>query len=146
MPNSRVPGGLLSSAVWICVMNRRRWNDQRGAVAVEFALVFPLLILVLFGVIEYGAVYNAQLVVTGAAREAAREMAVTGNAGSARTAALNAADGLTPALSSGDVAISGACAPGNDVTITISYDKPFITGLFGAKVGLTGVATRRCGG
>jgi Flp pilus assembly protein TadG len=127
-------------------MTRRRWNDQRGAVAVEFALVFPLLILVLFGVIEYGAIYNAQLVVTGAAREAAREMAVTGNAGSARTAALTAAPGLVPALSTGDVAISGACAPGHDVTVTISYDKPFITGLFGAKVDLTGVATRRCGG
>ncbi|HWM34350.1 MAG TPA: TadE/TadG family type IV pilus assembly protein, partial [Pseudolysinimonas sp.] len=47
-------------------MTWRRWKDQRGAVAVEFALVFPLLILVLFGVIEYGAVYNAQLQITGA--------------------------------------------------------------------------------
>ena len=126
-------------------MTRRRWND-RGAVAVEFALVFPLLILVLFGVIEYGAIYNAQLVITGAAREGAREMAVTGNAGSARTAALTAAPGLVPALSTGNVQISGACAPGRDITVTISYDKPFITGLFGAKVDLTGVATRRCGG
>lgn len=127
-------------------MLRRRWKDDSGAVAVEFALVFPLLILVLFGVIEYGAVYNAQLVVTGAAREAAREMAVTGNAGSARSAALTAAPGLVPALKTSDVQISGACSPGQDVTITISYQKPFITGLFGAKVDLTGVATRRCGG
>lgn len=126
-------------------MNRRRWGDQRGAVAVEFALVFPLLILVLFGVIEYGAVYNAQLQVTGAAREAAREMAVTGNAGSARSAAL-AATALAPALTSGDIAFSRTCAPGADVTVTITYAKPFITGLFGATVDLTGVATRRCGG
>jgi Flp pilus assembly protein TadG len=127
-------------------MTRRRWTDDRGAVAVEFALVFPLLILVLFGVIEYGAVYNAQLVITGAAREAAREMAVTGNSGGAVSAAVNAAPGLMPALSGADVAISGACSPGSDVTVTISYDKPFITGLFGATVDLTGVATRRCGG
>ena len=127
-------------------MTRRRWKDDTGAVAVEFALVFPLLILVLFGVIEYGAVYNAQLVVTGAAREAAREMAVTGDAGSARTAALTAAPGLVPALTTSNVQISGACSAGHDVTVTISYQKPFITGLFGAKVDLTGVATRRCGG
>ena len=125
----------------------RRLKEDRGAVAVEFALVFPLLILVLFGVIEYGAVYNAQLVITGAAREAAREMAVTGNAGAARTAALSAAPGLVPALSSGDVGISSSsCSPGTDVTVTIDYQKPFITGLFGAKVDLTGTATRRCGG
>ena len=128
-------------------MTRRRWKDQRGAVAVEFALVFPLLILVLFGVIEYGAVYNAQLLVTGAAREAAREMAVTGNAGSASAAALTAAPGLVPALTSGDIDFSsGSCSPGSDVTVTISYAKPFITGLFGATVDLTGTATRRCGG
>jgi Flp pilus assembly protein TadG len=113
---------------------------------VEFALVFPLLILVLFGVIEYGAVYNAQLQITGAAREAAREMAVTGSAGDATTAAMDAAPGLVPALTSDDIAISSACAPGSDVTVTISYAKPFLTGFFGASVDLTGVATRRCGG
>lgn len=127
-------------------MTRRRGRDERGAVAVEFALVFPLLILVLFGVIEYGAVYNAQLLVTGAAREAAREMAVTGNAGAARTAAVSASPGLVPALTGNNVAISGACSPGHDVTVTVHYQKPFLTGLFGAKVDLTGVATRRCGG
>ena len=128
-------------------MTRRRRGNERGAVAVEFALVFPLLILVLFGVIEYGAVYNAQLLVTGAAREAAREMAVTGNAGSATSAALAASPGLVPELTSGDIDFStGSCAPGTDVTVTISYAKPFLTGMFGATVDLTGTATRRCGG
>lgn len=128
-------------------MTWRRWRDQRGAVAVEFALVFPLLILVLFGIVEYGAVYNAQLQLSGAAREAAREMAVTGDAGSARTAAVDAAPALVPALGAGDVAFSApTCAPGADVTVTISYEKPLLTGFFGAHVDLTGVATRRCGG
>jgi Flp pilus assembly protein TadG len=128
-------------------MTRRRWRDERGAAAVEFALVFPLLILVLFGVVEYGAVYNAQLQITGAAREAARELAVTGDAGAARSAALDAAPALVPALAPNDIAFSSAtCSPGADITVTISYAKPFLTGLFGATVDLTGVATRRCGG
>ena len=128
-------------------MTWRRWKDQRGAVAVEFALVFPLLMLVLFGIIEYGAVYNAQLQITGAAREAARDMALTGNTGTATAAALDATAGLAPALSAGDVTFSsGGCAPGTDVTVTISYDKPFLTGMFGATIPLTGQATRRCGG
>jgi Flp pilus assembly protein TadG len=128
-------------------MTWRRWKEQRGAVAVEFALVFPLLMLVLFGIIEYGSVYNAQLVITGAAREAARDMALTGNTGTASAAAVDAAAGLAPALTAGDVSFSSSgCTSGTDVTVTISYDKPFLTGIFGATIGLTGEATRRCGG
>ena len=35
----------------------------------EFALIVPLLLLLLFGVIEFGRVFHAQLVITNAARK-----------------------------------------------------------------------------
>jgi Flp pilus assembly protein TadG len=128
-------------------MRRLNWKNERGAVAVEFALVFPILILVLVGIIEYGAVFNAQILVTGAAREAARSMALTSNPGTATSAALAASPGLVPSLTAGDVAFSStSCPTGSDVTVTISYDKPYLTGMFGATIELTGTATRRCGG
>jgi Flp pilus assembly protein TadG len=45
-------------------------------VAVEFALILPVLLLILFGTIEFGRVYSQWQVYNGAAREGARCAAV----------------------------------------------------------------------
>ena len=49
----------------------RRTRD-RGSVAVEFALVLPVLLLIVFGIIDFGRALNAQIELTGAAREGAQ--------------------------------------------------------------------------
>ena len=54
------------------------WSRQQdGAAAVEFALLLPLLVLLLFGFIQFGTAFNTRIQATNAAREAAR-VAVTG--------------------------------------------------------------------
>lgn len=126
-------------------MKRRDWGSERGAAAVEFALVLPILVLILFGVIEFGGVYNAQLMVTGSAREAARAMAIDGVPAEAEAVAVDAAIGIAP----GDLDVDitpATCAAGTDVTVEVTYDRPFLTGFFGSTIELTGVATRRCQG
>lgn len=50
----------------------RTRRDEAGASAVEFALVVPFLILLLFGMITTGFAYNDHLSVTNAAREGSR--------------------------------------------------------------------------
>lgn len=50
----------------------KRHKGQRGAAAVEFALVLPLLALVLFGMIEFGLLFYNQQVLINASREGAR--------------------------------------------------------------------------
>ncbi|MGH2589590.1 MAG: TadE/TadG family type IV pilus assembly protein, partial [Actinomycetota bacterium] len=54
----------------------RRVRGQRGAVAVEFALILPVLLLIVVGTIEFGRVYSQFQVFNGAAREGARCAAV----------------------------------------------------------------------
>jgi Flp pilus assembly pilin Flp len=52
-------------------------RGEEGAAAVEFALLLPLLVLLLFGFIQFGTAFNTRIQATNAAREAAR-MAVVG--------------------------------------------------------------------
>ena len=47
-------------------------KNERGAAAVEFALVLPLLLLLVFGGIEFGLLMFNKQVITNASREAAR--------------------------------------------------------------------------
>jgi Flp pilus assembly protein TadG len=51
---------------------RRGRRDERGAAAVELALVMPILVLILFGIIEFARAWNVRQTLTDAAREGAR--------------------------------------------------------------------------
>jgi len=55
-------------------MGRRK--DQRGAAAVEFALVLPIFIFLVFGIIQYGFYFWTAETANSAAREAARRVVV----------------------------------------------------------------------
>jgi hypothetical protein len=55
---------------------RRLWTDVRGAAAVEFALVLPLLLALLFGIVEFSRAWNRMAVMSDAAREGARRAVV----------------------------------------------------------------------
>jgi Flp pilus assembly protein TadG len=59
-------------------VGRRR--NERGASLVEFALTLPVLVLLVFGVIEFGTTYNNYLSLRGGARDGSRQVAV-GNIG-----------------------------------------------------------------
>jgi len=53
--------------------------NERGAEAVEFALVVPLFLLLVFGVVDFGYMINRDTMVNNASREGAREGAVNSN-------------------------------------------------------------------
>jgi Flp pilus assembly protein TadG len=58
-------------------LTRRRMSQERGAAAVEFAIVAGLLFMVLFGTIQFGLAYYRYQGLNAAAREGARLGALT---------------------------------------------------------------------
>lgn len=105
---------------------RSRIRDDRGQTMVEFTLVVPLLLVILFGIIQFGIVYNNYITLTDAVRVGARKAAVSRTAAFpadvAKAALLNAADNLDQAKLEPRVSITAPVwQQGADVTVTARY-------------------------
>ncbi|MHA7247655.1 TadE/TadG family type IV pilus assembly protein [Arthrobacter tecti] len=133
-----------------------RRDVERGAVAVEMALLLPVLLILLLGIMEFGRAFNTQITLTNAARDAVRVMAI-GNPQTAadtaevktkaKTAAVTSGALLAPELLPGDVNV-GSCTDspsGPRVTVTITYELTTLTGIAGPFT-MTGKGVMRCGG
>ncbi|MHA6668501.1 TadE/TadG family type IV pilus assembly protein [Homoserinimonas sp. A447] len=121
--------------------------DDSGAAAVEFALILPVLILLLMGLIEFSLLFNTQISLTQAAREGARTMAIHNDPAVAQAATINAAPSVNPAIAAGDITITPTdCTAGTTVTVTINYNAGLLTGFFGVTLPLEGRGVMLCGG
>src|SRR3954468_11121497 len=69
-----------------------RLRGERGAAMVELAIILPLFVVLVFGVIEFGLTYNNYITVRQGTREAARQGAV-GNFGSTTSCSLTGVSG-----------------------------------------------------
>jgi Flp pilus assembly protein TadG len=99
---------------------------QKGQALVEFALVLPVLILILFGIMEFGYLLMTYNVLTGAAREGVRVAAVTApDIGRVQTAAQNLLSASN--ISGATVSVMGPNAS-NEVTVTVQFNYTPITG------------------
>jgi Flp pilus assembly protein TadG len=115
---------------------RGLWADRRGATAVEFAVLLPVFLPLIFGVIQLGEMFWTQTAMQHAVEMAARCAAINattcGSASQTQTYATTQAYGLT--LPSGTFTASSA-ACGNQVAA--SYTFPFVTAWFPATINLT---------
>ena len=71
------------------------WRENRGQTAVEFALILPVLLLVVFGIIDFGITFNNVIGMRQGVSASGREAAV-GQFGSNSSCTLTGATGLTP--------------------------------------------------
>ena len=102
-------------------MSRRRSrHSERGAELIEFALVLPLLLLLVLGIVDFGFMFQRMEVVTNAAREGARLAVLPGYAQTDVEAR------VCDYLVSSGVPLTGTCpTPGNPtIAVDMSYDIP----------------------
>lgn len=93
----------------------------------EFALVAPLMIVLVFGIIQFGIAFNNYVTLTDAARAAARKGAVSRELGSSgaqdacQDAGYDAGANLDGPGTKFVVSCSSSWSPGSDVTVTATY-------------------------
>jgi len=83
-------GGRVSSA--LTAAHGRRARGERGAALVEMAIILPIFVVLVFGLLEFGITYNSYIALRQGTREAARQAAV-GNFGSTSGCSLTGLSG-----------------------------------------------------
>ena len=128
-------------------MNGRiKIRSERGQAMTEFAVVLPILVVLLLGIVQFGIVFNNYVTLTDAVRAGARTAVVsreaTDPAGTATAALRASATNLNQSKLA--VSVSSSWAPGSTVTVTATY--PYSVSLLGWVVhagSLTSTTTER---
>jgi Flp pilus assembly protein TadG len=143
------------------VVRTGRFRSARGAELVEFALILPLLLFVMLGLVDFGFMFQRFEVVTNAAREGARIAVLPGYATAdvlGRVQSYLTTGGVAATVGNTTVAVTdvtiptggpGPALPAKRVQVT--YASPYlflgpIAGWFGGSfttANLTGVAVMR---
>ncbi|WP_270181368.1 TadE family protein [Alkalihalobacillus sp. CinArs1] len=110
-------------------------KSEKGQSMVEFALVLPVLIVLLFGIVDFGRIFHAYLTIDHASREAARSASVGEDDATIRAVAVDNATSIN--LSGSQVSISpgGKKTSGSEVRITISHNIDFLTPVIASLTG-----------
>lgn len=138
-------------------MFKTRIKDEKGASAVEFALILPILVVLLFGIAQFGILFNHYLTLTHAAREGVRWAALEKSVDIVKLKIIDASGGLDQDLLDIKVYINNIEEPdtggatiddqGSPARVEVAYPVPVLalfTVLFDESdtVTLTGKATQ----
>jgi Flp pilus assembly protein TadG len=115
-------------------MNTRACRGEAGMAMLEAVIVLPVLMMLLFAILELGLALGRWQVLSNAAREGARRAVVyhppgTCNASTVESevdaAVTSYASVLGMSVTPGDVSLSGACAAG-PATVSVAYTNQFL--------------------
>lgn len=113
------------------LLKKRTDQNEKGQALAEFALVVPVLLILLVGIFEIGYGLNSYLTVVDAARDGAR----LGSKGSAsddeiKSLVVQETERLTGGVDVGDITITRDTVPGSSsVAVEVCYDHALIMGV-----------------
>jgi Flp pilus assembly protein TadG len=123
-------------------------KNQRGQALVEFAIILPLLLLIIMSIIEFGLMLNSYLTVRNVSREGAR----AGIVGSTNAEIENTIISTSPNLEECKLTINitppeGSRKSGDTLTVKLTYKYklivPIISSLLGNEINLKAQTSMR---
>jgi Flp pilus assembly protein TadG len=106
-------------------LKHNKMKRERGQTLTEFALVLPILVVLMLGIVQFGVAFNNYVTLTDAVRAGARKAAVSRNAsdpaGTCRAAVLAAGVNLDSAELGSELSCDSSWTPGSDVTVRATY-------------------------
>ena len=112
------------------MLKRIAIKKEEGQTMVELAIVLPILLVLLIGIIQFGIAFNNYLTLTDAARAGARKAVVTHSASACVSQVQSSASDLKQADLTVDC--SSSWQHGADVTVTATY--PYSLNVLGVAV------------
>lgn len=123
-------------------------KNNKGQALVEFAIIIPILFLLIMGILQFGMMLNSYLTIENASREGARE----GIAGSSDADIRSRILAVTPNLDHNDLTITitpdeNSRSAGDTLTVTVTYNYkltvPIISTIFHNAVNINGQTSMR---
>ena len=117
------------------MLRKDRIYGQKGQAVVETALILPIIILILTGIIDFGLMFNNYLVITNASREAVRNAAIGATDSEIQSLVVNMTTSLDASKLSTTIYPSQALRKkGDEVVVTIEYDNALFTPVISAII------------
>jgi Flp pilus assembly protein TadG len=122
----------------IDVTKRFEIKNEQGQTMTEFALVLPILVLFLFGIIQFGIAFNNYVTITDAARAGARKAAVSRQSSNpvadCQNAVLAATDNLNMTQPGAGITCTFDPSMQQGTTVQVQVQYPYTIDLFGIPV------------
>jgi Flp pilus assembly protein TadG len=123
-------------------------RSEKGQAAVEFALILPILLMLIFGIVDFGRILYTKNALTFLSQDAARHMSIYYVSDSTNNTVLSTYVNAHPGTldtnafkksdsTSGIIISSNTIKTGNDVTVSLTYKIYYITPFVNMIPGLT---------